>query len=190
MHGQTDVDFDIPIELIHELQQIIGSDGVLIVHSDRMVYECDGFTIEKNIRMSWFFQHLLNRLQMKKPATGTRYHSSTRCRLAWWRHTTGWRRCDVGSNPDERDRRDQFTDRYVVQPGVVIRLTHAKGTILCAGPSSQGACTIGGNVATNQAGLSLKYGVTVNHVLGVEAVSSDGEIFVWEDPTRIRADWI
>ena len=48
MHGQTDVDFDIPIELIHELQQIIGSDGVLTAHSDRMVYECDGFTIEKN----------------------------------------------------------------------------------------------------------------------------------------------
>jgi len=44
-------------------------------------------------------------------------------------------------------------------------------------PSSQGACTIGGNVATNSGGPhTLKYGVTVNHVLGVEAVLADGSV--------------
>ena len=44
-------------------------------------------------------------------------------------------------------------------------------------PSSQGACTIGGNVATNSGGPhTLKYGVTVNHVLGLEAVTADGRI--------------
>ena len=44
-------------------------------------------------------------------------------------------------------------------------------------PSSQGACTIGGNVATNSGGPhTLKYGVTVNHVLGLEAVLPDGSI--------------
>jgi glycolate oxidase len=42
-------------------------------------------------------------------------------------------------------------------------------------PSSQGACTIGGNVATNSGGPhTLKYGVTVNHILGIEAVLADG----------------
>jgi glycolate oxidase len=44
-------------------------------------------------------------------------------------------------------------------------------------PSSQRASTIGGNVATNAGGLhTLKYGVTVNHILGVEVVLSDGTI--------------
>ena len=44
-------------------------------------------------------------------------------------------------------------------------------------PSSQGASTIGGNVATNAGGPhTLKYGVTVNHVLGLEAVLRDGSI--------------
>ena len=44
-------------------------------------------------------------------------------------------------------------------------------------PSSQGASTIGGNVATNAGGPhTLKYGVTVNHVLGLEAVLADGSI--------------
>src|SRR5207249_6893251 len=46
-------------------------------------------------------------------------------------------------------------------------------------PSSQQACTIGGNIATNSGGPhTLKYGVTVNHVLGLEVVLPDGEI-VW-----------
>ncbi|HVS70622.1 MAG TPA: FAD-linked oxidase C-terminal domain-containing protein [Phycisphaerae bacterium] len=44
-------------------------------------------------------------------------------------------------------------------------------------PSSQRASTIGGNVATNAGGLhTLKYGVTVNHLLGMEFVSADGQV--------------
>src|SRR5439155_26303845 len=44
-------------------------------------------------------------------------------------------------------------------------------------PSSQMACTIGGNVAENSGGPhTLKYGVTVNHVLGVKLVLPDGEV--------------
>src|SRR5262249_29176556 len=46
-------------------------------------------------------------------------------------------------------------------------------------PSSQQACTIGGNIANNSGGPhTLKYGVTTNHVLGLEVVMPDGEI-VW-----------
>ena len=73
-------------------------------------------------------------------------------------------------------------DRYaVVQPGVVnIWLTQAlrgSGYHYAPDPSSQGACTLGGNVATNAGGPhTLKYGVTVNNVLGVEAVLADGRI--------------
>ena len=73
-------------------------------------------------------------------------------------------------------------DRYaVVQPGLVnVHLTkHLKGTgyHYAPDPSSQGACTIGGNVATNSGGPhTLKYGVTVNHVLGLEVVTPEGEL--------------
>jgi glycolate oxidase len=81
-------------------------------------------------------------------------------------------------------------DRYaVVQPGVVnVWLTNAlKGTGFhyAPDPSSQGACTIGGNVATNSGGPhTLKYGVTVNHVLGVEAVLADGRIVQFGGPSE------
>ncbi len=73
-------------------------------------------------------------------------------------------------------------DRYaVVEAGVVnVHLTqHLKGTGFhyAPDPSSQGACTIGGNVATNSGGPhTLKYGVTVNHVIGLEVVLPDGTI--------------
>ncbi len=51
------------------------------------------------------------------------------------------------------------------------------GLLYAPDPSSQTACTIGGNVATNSGGPhTLKYGVTTNHVLGFEMVLPDGEI--------------
>ena len=55
----------------------------------------------------------------------------------------------------------------------------SRGLFYAPDPSSQPACTIGGNVATNSGGPhTLKYGVTTNHVLGFEMVLPDGEI-VW-----------
>ena len=55
-------------------------------------------------------------------------------------------------------------------------------------PSSQRASTIGGNIATNAGGLhTLKYGVTVNHILGVEVVLEDGIAFTPGAGGRRRA---
>jgi glycolate oxidase len=55
----------------------------------------------------------------------------------------------------------------------------ARGLFYAPDPSSQPACTIGGNVGTNSGGPhTLKYGVTTNHVLGLELVLPDGDI-VW-----------
>jgi len=73
-------------------------------------------------------------------------------------------------------------DRYaVVQPGVVnldLSLISAPhGLYYAPDPSSQRACTIGGNIAENSGGPHcLAYGVTTNHVLGMEVVLSDGTI--------------
>src|SRR6266702_4267317 len=71
----------------------------------------------------------------------------------------------------------------VVEPGLVnLHLSWAvgpRGFYYAPDPSSQQACTIGGNIATNSGGPhTLKYGVTTNHVLGLEVVMPDGEI-VW-----------
>ena len=69
----------------------------------------------------------------------------------------------------------------VVQPGVTnLAITQAveeRGFYYAPDPSSQIACSIGGNVAENSGGVHcLKYGLTTNNVLGVELVLMDGEI--------------
>jgi glycolate oxidase len=77
---------------------------------------------------------------------------------------------------------DPENERAIVQPGVVnLDLNLAANTCGCfyaPDPSSQKACTIGGNVAENAGGPhTLAYGVTTNHVLGLECVLPDGTIF-------------
>ncbi len=69
----------------------------------------------------------------------------------------------------------------VAEPGVVnVSVTQAvsdEGFYYAPDPSSQIVCTVGGNVAENSGGVHcLKYGVTANHVLGVEMVLSDGTV--------------
>ena len=69
----------------------------------------------------------------------------------------------------------------VAQPGVTnLGITHAVqglGLYYAPDPSSQIACTIGGNVAENSGGVHcLKYGLTTNNVIGIEMVTIDGEI--------------
>src|SRR6476619_7025237 len=76
---------------------------------------------------------------------------------------------------------DADNARAVVEPGVVnsalSRATAPYGLQYAPDPSSQTACTIGGNVAENAGGPHcLKYGVTLNHVLAVTAILPSGEI--------------
>ncbi len=75
-----------------------------------------------------------------------------------------------------------FADRFaVVQPGVtnlaISKAVEGRGFFYAPDPSSQLACMIGGNVAMNSGGAHcLKYGVTVNNVLGVKMVTISGDI--------------
>jgi glycolate oxidase len=76
---------------------------------------------------------------------------------------------------------DLENERAIVEPGVVnLDLTVAvqgKKYFFAPDPSSQRACTLGGNVAENAGGPhTLAYGVTTNHVLGLEVVLPDGSI--------------
>jgi glycolate oxidase subunit GlcD len=82
---------------------------------------------------------------------------------------------------------DPQNRRAVVEPGVVnARLSAAAaphGLHYAPDPSSQTACTIGGNVAENAGGPHcLKYGVTSNHVLALEVVLSDGRVIELGSP--------
>ena len=77
---------------------------------------------------------------------------------------------------------DLANERAVVQPGVVnLDITLAvqsQGYFYAPDPSSQRACTIGGNVSENAGGPhTLAYGVTTNHVLGLEMVLPDGSVY-------------
>ena len=75
-----------------------------------------------------------------------------------------------------------YANRCVVaQPGVTnLAITHAvqaDGFYYAPDPSSQIACSVGGNVAENSGGVHcLKYGLTTNNLLGIELVTIDGEI--------------
>lgn len=69
----------------------------------------------------------------------------------------------------------------VVQPGVTnLGITHSvedEGFYYAPDPSSQIACSIGGNVAENSGGVHcLKYGLTANNILGIEFVTMEGEV--------------
>jgi glycolate oxidase len=76
---------------------------------------------------------------------------------------------------------DLEDERAVLEPGVVnLEITQAverQGYFYAPDPSSQRACTIGGNVSENAGGPhTLAYGVTTNHVLGLEVVMPDGSV--------------
>lgn len=76
----------------------------------------------------------------------------------------------------------------VVEPGVVnvalSRAVSAHGLHYAPDPSSQAACTIGGNVAENAGGPHcLKYGVTLNHVVAIEVALPNGDVVTLGDAT-------
>ncbi|MDQ3886784.1 MAG: FAD-binding protein, partial [Actinomycetota bacterium] len=78
---------------------------------------------------------------------------------------------------------DPANERAIVEPGAinleVTKAASAHGWYFAPDPSSQQVCSVGGNVAENSGGAHcLKYGFTINHVLGVEVVTPDGEL-VW-----------
>src|SRR2546423_3763321 len=171
--------------LVDRLRRAVGPDNVLAAQSDLVVYECDGFTIEKNSPDVVVFPQstddvaevvkICERAGVPFLPRGAGTSLSGGCLPVGGGVMIALTRM-------KRILEVNYRDRYaVVEPGVVnLWLTnHLKphGYHYAPDPSSQGACTIGGNVATNSGGPhTLKYGVTVNHVLGVEAVLADGRV--------------
>ncbi|HEV3079993.1 MAG TPA: FAD-linked oxidase C-terminal domain-containing protein [Gemmataceae bacterium] len=175
------------------LRSIVGKDGLLTSPSDLLVYECDGYTIEKNKPDVVVFPtsteqvvevvKLCNRVNVPFLPRGAGTSLAGGCLPVGGGVMLALTRM-------KRILEVSIRDRYaVVEAGVVnLWLTnHLKphGYHYAPDPSSQGACTIGGNVATNSGGPhTLKYGVTVNHVLGLELVLPDGQVVHTGGPTE------
>ncbi|HVJ80160.1 MAG TPA: FAD-linked oxidase C-terminal domain-containing protein [Planctomycetia bacterium] len=175
------------------LREIVGPEGVLEAEADRLVYECDGYTIEKSVPDV-----------VVLPRTGEETAAVVKaCSVAGVPFTPRGAGSSLagGAIPlgggamiamtrMNRILEIDVANRYaVVEPGVVnLWLSNKlKGTGLhyAPDPSSQGACTLGGNIATNSGGPhTLKYGVTCNHVLGAEFVLPSGEIATFGGPTE------
>ena len=172
-------------ELLCELAQHVGTDRLLSSRDELLVYECDGYVVEKNVPDVVVFPQSADEVQAIVKSCG-RHGVPFVPRGAGTSLAGGCLPVDGGVMISLTRMREileiNVRDRYaVVQPGLVnLNLTRAlagTGFHYAPDPSSQGACTIGGNVATNSGGPhTLKYGVTVNHVIGIEFVSPSGEL--------------
>ena len=178
-------------EFLLRLQDIVGRDRLLDAPDELVVYECDGYVVEKNAPDVVVFPLTSDEIvrivrecnQFSVPFVARGAGTS----LAGGCLPVGGG-VMIALTKMNRIVEINVRDRYaVVEPGCVnVRLTRAlagSGFHYAPDPSSQGACTIGGNVATNSGGPhTLKYGVTVNHVLGVEFVSPQGELIQFGGP--------
>ncbi len=179
--------------LVPRFREIVGLDGVLSAHSDLVVYECDGFVIEKNCPDVVVFprttEQVAEIVTLCNAANVPFLPRGAGTSLAGGCLPVGGGVMIVLTRMREIVEIDLRNRVALVEAGVVnLWLTKAlvgTGYHYAPDPSSQGACTIGGNVATNSGGPhTLKYGVTVNHVLGVVAVLADGRIVQFGGPTE------
>jgi glycolate oxidase subunit GlcD len=177
-------------EIVAKLRGILGKDGVAADESELVVYECDAIAMHKARPLAVVFPR------------NTEEVSKVVKLLYDYRIPFGPRGAGTGLSSGalalgcEKNQRsviiemarmnrilevDYANCRAIVQPGVInIKLSQAvaaRGYHYAPDPSSQTACTIGGNVAENAGGPHcLKYGSTTNHILGLEVVLPTGEV--------------
>jgi glycolate oxidase len=179
---------DRKLALRRELMTIVGSGGVLSEPDELLVYESDGLTLLRALADFVVFptatEHvsaivrIANREGLPFVARGAGTGLSGGCLPAEGGIVISMMRMN---RVLEVDYDNQIA---VVEPGLVnLHLSWAvgpRGFYYAPDPSSQQACTIGGNIANNSGGPhTLKYGVTVNHVLGLEVVMPDDGSVVW-----------
>lgn len=168
-----------------ELRDLLGSANVLWAPSDLINYECDGFTIEKVCPDLVVFPRSTEQVAAVVQRC-LRHQSPVVARGAGTSLAGGCTPTRSGvvvslTRMNKILDIDLLNRMAVVEAGVLnLQLARAlagSGYHYAPDPSSQGASTIGGNAATNAGGPhTLKYGVTGNHVVGLEAVLGDGSI--------------
>jgi glycolate oxidase len=181
--------------LADELREIVGEDGMVWRRAELKVYECDGWTIEKSspdllvmpcttAEVSAILKVLArNNVAFVPRGAGTGLSGGCLPLGAPVMICTSRMNRILEIDYDSR--------RVEVESGVVnLHVSNAvkeRGYFYAPDPSSQMACTIGGNIAENSGGPhTLKYGVTTNHVLGAELVLPDGEVVYLGGPAEER----
>jgi glycolate oxidase len=171
--------------LASRLRAIVGADAVIDDAAGLSVYDCDGYTLERGTpdvvvlpptpeKVVEVMRLLAaEKIPFVPRGAGTGLSGGTLPVQAPVMVCTS--RLRTIEHVDVVNRRAR------VQAGVVnAQVTKAvapHGLMYAPDPSSQPACTIGGNIAENSGGPhTLKYGVTTNHVLGVELVLPSGEV--------------
>lgn len=187
--------------LARDLRRIVGADAVITDPTELATYDCDAYTIEKALPTVVVLPQTTEQVVQV-----VRYAAQVGLPIVPRGAGTGLSGGALAVNggivlATTRMTRILWVDtrnrRLRAQAGAVnIQLTKAAqhaGLHFAPDPSSQGACTIGGNVAENSGGPhTLKYGVTVNHVTGLQVVLPDGEVLelggVEDEP--FGYDWV
>src|SRR5215204_1345550 len=172
-------------QIVADLQAIVPGEGVISAERAMRPYECDGLTAYKQLPMVVVLPETTEQV-----AAVLRYCHDNGVRVVPRGAGTSLSGGALpladgvllGMGKFNRIREIDFENRVVVtEPGVtnlaITRAVEHAGFYYAPDPSSQIACTIGGNVAENSGGVHcLKYGLTTNNVLGCELVLITGEI--------------
>jgi glycolate oxidase len=172
-------------ELHRALEAITGPGGVITDPHELIVYECDGFTIPRACPEAVVFPRTTDQVCAVVLALRQRglailpRGSGTGLTGGIVAVTPGVQVSVARMNRileiDLRNRR-ALVEAGVTNGALSVAVQHSPYHF-APDPSSQKAATIGGNAATNAGGLhTLKYGVTVNHILGLQVVLEDGSV--------------
>jgi len=173
-------------QLIRELQAVVGKQYVLHAPEDLLVYEYDA-TIERGLPDAVVLPATAQ--QVADVVKVARRHDAAVVARGAGTGLSGGAIPAKGGITIAMSRMRRILEvdvenrLAVVEPGVInldiSKAVASHGLYYAADPASQKACTIGGNVAENAGGPHcLAYGVTQNHILGLEVVLADGSI-VW-----------
>ncbi|HTY66417.1 MAG TPA: FAD-linked oxidase C-terminal domain-containing protein [Alphaproteobacteria bacterium] len=172
-------------DIVAALRAIVPGEGVVDDLEERRAYECDGLSAYRQIPMVVVLPSTVDQV-----AAILRYCRDHDVKVVPRGAGTGLSGGALpladgvllGMGKFNRVLEIDYANRCaVVQPGVtnlgISNAVAADGFYYAPDPSSQIACTIGGNVAENSGGVHcLKYGLTTNNVLGVQIVTMDGEV--------------
>jgi glycolate oxidase len=172
---------------VEEVRSIVGAEGLIVSHEGRLVYECDMHTLYRG--MPDIVALPSRTEQVVELVRRCRQHDVPVVARGAGTGLIGGAMASRGGVMIGLNRMDAILDVDVpnrcatVQPGLInLWLTDAvteQGYFFAPDPSSQMVSSIGGNVATNAGGAHcLKYGITTNHVLGLQIVTGTGEA-VW-----------
>ena len=178
--------------LLQELKQLLGPDAVLDAPGERRAYEGDAYPLERALPLATVLPRTTE--QVAQVVRACAAHAVSFAPRGAGTGLAGGTLCPGGiliglARMNKILAIDLRNRRLTAQAGCVnIALTKAvaaQGFLYAPDPSSQGASTLGGNIANNAGGPhTLKYGVTANHILQVEIVLPNGEVVLLGDTTE------